>query len=68
MVYSCTATFEYKGVSGQIPSFILDGRIQGIRSVKHAEFIAEEVCNPCRIKGMKIHVTVIEADREVWAS
>lgn len=68
MVYSCTATFEYKGVSGQIPAFILDSRIQGIVSVEHAKFIAEEICNPAKIKGMKVHVTVIEADRQVWAS
>ncbi len=68
MVYSCTATFEYKGVSGQIPLFILDGRIQGIRSVEHAKFIAEEICNPAKIKGLKVNVMVIEADREVWAA
>lgn len=68
MVYSCTATFEYKGVSGQIPSFILDGRIQGIRSLVHAKLIAEEICNPANIKGLNINVFVVEADREVWAA
>ena len=71
MLYSVTAQVEYKRkdgvISGQVPAFILDGRTQGIHNKEHAAIIAEDIINPTRSKRVKVHVHVIEVDREVWA-
>lgn len=71
MIYVCSANVERAGTwnqSGQVPTFILDSRIQGIVDQAHAEMIATEIVNPFRIKGITVHVRPQEADPEVYFS
>jgi hypothetical protein len=45
----------------QIPSFMLDGRIQGIVSAEHAASIARQVIDPLGVTpDSRIHVTAVE--------
>ena len=55
MIYCITATVERKGITSQLPTFYLDNRVQGIMNEAHARFIAEEIINPCRVKGIKVN-------------
>jgi len=72
MIYACAATVEKKGKGGvttmQLPTFFLDSRVQGIVDEKHAEFIATEIINPCRLKTIKVNVRPQAADEQVYFS
>ena len=46
---------EWSGVR-QIPTFILDGNIQGITGVLHAHKIAQQIINPLGILKVNIFV------------
>lgn len=46
---------EWGGVR-QIPTFILDGNIQGITGVLHAHKIAQQILNPLGILKVNIYV------------
>jgi hypothetical protein len=63
---------EKKGTDGvitmQLPTFYLDGRVQGITSENAARFIAEEIVNPLKLKTVKVHMHVMACDRSVWAA
>ncbi len=65
MIYCVTAQVERKVkgaiISGQVPTFFLDDRIQGIMGVDHAKFIAAEIINPFRLKGIKLHIDIVES-------
>jgi hypothetical protein len=62
MLYTIQATITYKRSDGtitaQLPTFLLDSNIQGIKDANHAKFIAEEIINPTRNKNLKVEVSV----------
>lgn len=71
MLYICSAMVVRAGKwkeSGQVPTFILDSRIQGIVDAAHAEIIATEIINPFRIKGITVYVRPQAADEQVYLS
>ena len=72
MIYVCAATVERKDGNGtitmQLPTFFLDSRVQGIVDEAHAEFIAIEIINPCRLNNVKVHVRPQAADEGVYFS
>lgn len=62
MLYSVCANVTYKEgrwtCSQQVPTFILNGDIQGIVSIDHAARIAEKVVNPTGNPDVAVSVCV----------
>jgi len=56
------ATVSKAGEGGataiQVPTFMLDGNIQGITSESHAEQIAKDIINPTKDESIEVNVTV----------
>ena len=45
-------------ITRQVPTFYLDGNIQGIVDVKHAGKIVADICNPLRDVNIIVHPNV----------
>lgn len=63
MLYQVQATVNYEGRNIGVPTFYLDGDIQGIVSVEHAEKIAREVIMPIQLPHVEIHMHIITLEK-----
>ena len=63
MLYAIPATAVKTDKSGttsyQVPTFYLNGNVQGIVDVAHAERIAREVINPTNDPALKVNAYVV---------
>ncbi len=62
MFYQITATVTKKTADGttsiQVPTFFLNGNVQGIVGIDHAEQIAKEVINPTKDDSVTVNAYV----------
>ncbi len=63
MIYCATPVVNKIDADGfttviQVPTFYLNGYIQGIVSVEHAEEIVRSVCNPAKDPTVTVHPNV----------
>lgn len=65
MLYTVNASMKcvHTGIVRAIPTFFLDGNVQGITTLAHAKQIAEEVINPFKEKH-KMYITVTCGDKD----
>lgn len=53
--WSVQAIVQMGGVSRQVPTFYLDGNVQGFQTAEGAERVAREILNPMGDPDLKVH-------------
>ena len=57
-----TKTTPEGSVVTQVPTFFLDGNIQGIVSLEHADQIAQEIINPTGTENIRVSTFIARVE------